>query len=121
MEKRRIHAEFQDHRAAKPRAQLIDQLAHEGLRSLGVVDVARAVLKPQNLPGLGHVRQERIVTGILGMMRVETVHRPSNLVASSDYRAININRQPPQTQLLDLVVEQLTIDPHQCRTQASLG
>src|ERR1700730_4553283 len=42
-EKRRVHAEFQNHRAAKPRAQLIDQLAHEGLRSLGVVDVAGAV------------------------------------------------------------------------------
>src|SRR5580692_9334227 len=49
------------------------------------------------------------------MMRVETVHRPSNLVAGADYRAININRQPPQAQLLDLIVEQLTIDPHQCR------
>ncbi len=48
-------------------------------------------------------------------MRVETVHRPSHLVAGADYRAININRQPRQTQLLDLVVEQLTIDPHQCR------
>ncbi len=44
------------------------------------------------------------------MMRVETVHRPSHLVAGADYRAININRQPRQTQLLDLVVEQLTID-----------
>src|SRR5713226_3702391 len=52
------------------------------------------------------------------MMRVETVHRPSHLVAGADYRAININRQPPQTQLLDLVVEQLTIDPHQCRKRA---
>src|SRR5260370_28820639 len=49
------------------------------------------------------------------MMRVETVHRPSHLVAGADYRAININRQPPQTQLLDLVVEHLTIDPQQCR------
>src|SRR5712692_134073 len=48
------------------------------------------------------------------MMRVEAVHRPSNLVASADYCAIDINRQPPQTQLPDLIVEQLTIDPYQC-------
>jgi len=40
------------------------------------------------------------------MMRVETVHRPSNLVAGADYRAININGQPPQTPVAgNLVVE----------------
>src|ERR1700730_7829667 len=47
------------------------------------------------------------------MMRIENVHRPPNLVAGADYRAVDINRQPPQTQLPNLIVEQLTIDPHQ--------
>lgn len=54
------------------------------------------------------------------MMGIETMHRPSNLVAGADYRAVNINRQPPQTQLPNLIVEQLTIDPHQ-RPKRGLG
>jgi hypothetical protein len=41
------------------------------------------------------------------------MHRPPDLVAGADYRAVDINGQPPQTQLPNLVVEQLTIDPHQ--------
>jgi len=43
------------------------------------------------------------------------MHRPSHLVAGADYCPIDVDRQPPQTQLPNLIVEQLTIDPHQCR------
>src|SRR5882724_6515816 len=57
LEKRRHHAEFQYRRATTPRAKLIDQLAHVGHLIFKVVDVAGAVLKPQNLPGLGQMRQ----------------------------------------------------------------
>src|SRR5262245_37517092 len=66
------------------------------------------------------MRQQRIVAGGLGMMGIETVHRPPNLVAGADYRAVDINRQPPQTQLPNLVIEQFTIDPYQ-RSQRGLG
>src|SRR5580704_14115089 len=59
------------------------------------------------------MRQQRIVAGVLGMMGIETMHRPPDLVAGADYRAVDINGQPPQTQLPNLIVEQLTIDPHQ--------
>src|SRR5260370_11549653 len=69
LEKRRIHAEFQNHRAANPRAQLIDQLAHEGLRSLGILYVAGAVLMPQSLPGLGLVPHVRIIVSCLANTR----------------------------------------------------
>jgi hypothetical protein len=54
------------------------------------------------------------------MMGIEAVHRPPHLVAGADYCAIDINRQPPQTQLPNLVIEQLTIDPHQ-RPKRGLG
>ena len=72
---------------------IIDQLAHEGLRSLGVVDVAGAVLKPQDLPGLGQMRQQRIVAGILGMMGIEAMHRPTSLavlLGAAERRSSNL-------------------------------
>src|SRR6202158_4740406 len=52
LEKGRVHAEFQRQRTPQARANLADQFAHEALRALGVVDVARTVLEPQDLPGL---------------------------------------------------------------------
>ncbi len=47
-------------------------------------------------------------------MGVEATHGPGDLVAGADHGAVEVDRQSPQIELLNLVIEQLTIDPHQC-------
>jgi len=119
LEKGRVHAKFQRQRAPQAGAQLADQFAHEALRALGVVDVARAVLEPQDLPSLRQMGQQRVVTGILGVMRVEAAHRPSDLTAGANHGAVQVDRQTPQPELLDLLIEQFAVEAHQ-RAQRSL-
>ena len=117
LEKRRVHAEFQRQRA-QAGANLADQFAHEALRALGVVDVARTVLESEDLPGLRQVGEQRVVTGVLGMMGVKAAHRPGDFVTGADYGAVEVDRQSPEPQLLDLFIEQLAVDPHQRRQRA---
>src|ERR1700692_2462899 len=66
LEKRRVHAEFQRQRAPLARANLADQFAYEALRTLAVVDVAGAVLEPEDLAGLRQVGEQRVVINSTG-------------------------------------------------------
>src|SRR5580700_7594988 len=120
LEKGCVHAEFQRQSAAQARANLADQFAHEALRSLRVVDVAGTVLEPQDLPGLSQMGQQRVITGVLGMMRVEAPHRPGDFVTGADHGAVEVDRQSAELQLLDLFIEQLAVDPRQ-RAQRALS
>src|SRR6202795_4500906 len=63
LEKGRVHAEFQRQRAPRAGANLADQFAYEALRTLAVVDIAGAVLEPEDLAGLRQVGEQRVVTG----------------------------------------------------------
>jgi hypothetical protein len=113
LEKGRVHAEFQRQRAPQARANLADQFAHEALRALGVVDVARAVLESQDLPGLRQVGEQRVITGILGVMGVEAAHCPGDLIAGANHGTVEVDRQTPQLELLNLLIEQFAVEPHQ--------
>src|SRR6202171_1719517 len=84
LEKGRVHAEFQRQRAPQARANLADQFAYEALRALGVVDVAGAVLEPEDLAGLRQVGEQRVVTGVLGVMRVKAACSPSHFTTGTD-------------------------------------
>ena len=84
------------------------------LRTLAVVDVAGAVLEPKNLPGLREMCEQRVVARVLGVMGVEAAHGPGDLAAGADHGAVDVNRQSAQIELLNLLIEQLTVDPHQC-------
>jgi hypothetical protein len=96
LEKCGVHAEFERQRAPHAPADLIDQLAHEGLGALAVVNVARAVLEPKNLPGLREMCEQRVVARVLGVMGVEAAHGPGDLAAGADHSAVDINRQSSQ-------------------------
>ena len=109
LEKGRVHAEFQRQRAPQVRANLADQFAHEALRALGVVDVAGAVLEPQDLPGLRQVGKQRVVTGVLGMMRVKAPCGPAHFTTGTDDGAVEVDRQTPQRELLNLLIEQFAV------------
>ena len=114
LEKCGVHAEFERQRAPQAPADLIDQLAHEGLGALAVMDVAGTVFEPQDLPGLREVRKQRVVARVLGVMGIEATHGPRDLAAGADHGAVDVDRQSAQIELLNLLIEQLTVDPHQC-------
>jgi hypothetical protein len=54
-----VHAELQRHTPAELAAQVVDDLPQERDRLLGVVDIARPVLQPEDVAGLRDVGQER--------------------------------------------------------------
>src|ERR1700687_4794542 len=120
LEKGRVHAEFQRQRASQARANLADQFAYEALRTLAVVDVAGAVLEPEDLAGLRQVGEQRVVTGVLGVMRVKAPCSPSHFTTGTDDGAVEVDRQTPKTELGDLLIEQFAVEAHQ-RAQRSLG
>lgn len=84
------------------------------------MDIAGTVLEPQDLPGLGQVSQQRIVTGSLAVMGVKAARRPRHFGAGADHGAIKVDSQPGALQLLDLLIEQLAVEPHQ-RVQRALS
>ena len=66
-------------------------------------------LYPAN-PGMSfQVSEQRVVTFILLAMRIESSKRPSNLIACLNHGAVHIYRQTVQTQSLDLLVDQYTV------------
>jgi hypothetical protein len=74
---------------------------------VAVVDVARPVPHPQDLSGLRQVRGQRVVRGILGVVRVEAARRAVDLGSGPQYRAVQVDRQSPQLRALDLLVDQV--------------
>ena len=57
------------------------------------MDIAGAILEPEDVPGLGHVGDQRGVARILPMMGVEAAERPPHGRPRADDRAIHVNRQ----------------------------
>jgi hypothetical protein len=58
-----------------------------------------------SLAGLRQVCEQRVVTGVLGVMGVKAAHRPGHFVTSADHCAVEIDRQSAELQLLDLFIE----------------
>ena len=73
------------------------------------MNVARTISGFENLARLSQVSEQRVVTFILLAMRIESSKRPSNLIACLNHGAVHIYRQTVQTQSLDLLVDQYTV------------
>src|SRR5262249_52656875 len=93
LEEGRVHAELQGHAPAEAGPQVVDDVAQEGYGLLGVMHVAWAVLQPEDVSRLGHVRDQRIVARVLPMMRVEAAEGPADGGPCPNDRAIHVDRQ----------------------------
>jgi hypothetical protein len=71
------------------------------------------------VPGLRQVGKQRVVTGVLGMMRVKAARGPSHFTPGTDDGAVQVDRQTPQRELLNLLIEQFAVEAHQ-RAQRGL-
>ena len=65
---------------------------------LGVMHVAGAVLQAEDVPGLGHVGEQRVVARVLPMMGVEAAEGPAHRGPGPDDRPIDVDRQTRQIQ-----------------------
>jgi hypothetical protein len=115
-----VHAELHGERAAQARPQAVEELPEEGHGLLGVVDVARPVLEPQDVPGLGEMGDQRVVGRVLPVMGVEPAERPGDRRAGADDRAVDIDGEPRQLEPRDGLGDQVLVELHQ-RLQPLLG
>src|SRR4029077_8456159 len=90
-EKGPIHTEFAGVARAESRPQLREQVPEESQRRLAIVDVARSILHPQDLPALRLVGGDRVVARHLAAMRVETPLRPLDLQPGRDHGAVDVD------------------------------
>ena len=97
-EKRPIHAEPQPGPARAQPRQLRPQGAQKRQPRLPIVDVARPVLDPQDVRGLGQVRHDRVVAGDLALVRVVATSRPLHLQPRRHHHAVDIDRPGAQPQ-----------------------
>ena len=90
--KGRIHAKPDAAEPRDGRDERLPELAQKRQARLPVVHVPGPVLDAQNVGRLGHVRQDRVVTGHLPMMRIETAEGARDLQPRRDHDAVHINR-----------------------------
>src|ERR1700676_4279048 len=109
-----------DRVGATPAGEQLEEILLEKGRALGVVDVAGAVLEPEDLAGLRQVGEQRVVTGVLGVMRVKAACGPGHFTTGTDDGAVKVDSQTPKTELCDLLIEQFAVEAHQ-RAQRSLS
>jgi hypothetical protein len=62
------------------------------------VDVAGAVLEPEDVPGLGHVRDQRVVAGVLPRRGVDAAEGPADRGPGPDEGPLDVDRQAGQLQ-----------------------
>ena len=63
-------------------------------------------------------RKPRVVARVLGVMGIEATQGPRELAAGAAHGAVDVARQAAQIELLNLLIEQLTVEPHQCASEA---
>ena len=102
-EEGRIEAQLQRQGQAELASEIVNEFSEEDEGSFAIVDVAGAVLDPQDLRGLGEVGQDGIVTGHLAVVRIATAEGPGHGQTRRDHRAVDIDRQPAQAQLPDTI------------------
>jgi len=98
---------------AEPSAHTVDHRAEERRRLLGIVDVAGPVLEPQDVPGLRHVGQERVVTGILAGVGIEAAKGPADRGPGADDGAIDVEREPGQLQTRECIEHDLLVESNE--------
>ncbi len=77
------------------------------------MDVAWPILHSQDMARLGHMRQDRIIRGILAMMRIKSSISPRHSGSGRNHTAINIKGQTCQGLLLNRFPDNLTVDLYQ--------
>ena len=79
----------------------------------GVVHVARAIFDAQDVAGLRHMSEQRIVAAVLPMMRIEAAEGPGDRGASAHDGAVDIESESRQVQPDQRVQHEVLVEPDQ--------
>lgn len=109
-EKGPIHAEIQVVPVMSGFVYLPEDLSQEGDRGLAIMDIAGAILHPEDLAGLGQMSSDGIVTGDLAVMRIETPKCSLCGIPRGDDRSIDIDGERAKRDRLDHPSDHLGID-----------
>jgi hypothetical protein len=120
LEEGRVHAKLQRYASPEAAAQVVDQLPQEGHGLLGVVDVAGAVLQPEDMAGLSHMGEQRVVARVLPMMGVEPAERPADRGPGAHDRSIDVDGQAWQIQSGQCLRHEVAVEGHE-RDERLLG
>ena len=111
---------FERHAPAEAAADAVDQVAQERGGLLGVVHVAWAILEPQDVAGLGDVREQRVVAAVFPMVGIEAAEGPGDRGAGAHDGAVDIEGEPRDVQAGHRVEHDVLVQPDQ-RAQRILG
>jgi hypothetical protein len=92
----RIHAKAYPAATPRRRDQLGPQLSQKRQARFAIVHVAGPILHAEDVGGFGDVRQDRVVTRHLPVMRVEAAEGAFHLQPGRDHHAVHIDRDRPQ-------------------------
>ena len=91
----------------------VDELPKERRGLLGVVHVAGPILDPQDVAGLGHVREQRVVAAIFPVVGIEAAEGPGDGGAGAHDGAVDIEREPRDVQPGQGVEHEVLVEPDQ--------
>lgn len=97
-EERAVHAKTDLSALADQRRDLGPHFPRKRQPSLSVMHIARAVLHPEQMRRLSHMRRDRVVAGNLALMRIEAAEGTRDLQTGRDHYAIDVDRQRAQAQ-----------------------
>ena len=113
MEKCGVAAKLDEQRATEATAQIADDVADHTYGAVRIVDVAGAILDPQDLSRLGEVSQQRVVARVLRVVRIVAAPRPGDLESSAQDRAIEIDGGPAKAQSGDPLDDEIAVQTGQ--------
>ena len=94
-------------------AEFVDQLAEEPDGATAIVHVPGPVLEPQDVAGLGQVRQQGVVAGVLLEVGIVPAEGPGHGVPGPDHGPIHVDRQPREVEPFQLLVEEFAVQGDQ--------
>ena len=119
-EKSAIHAYF-DENAGQGLAHVFDAGADELLGSVGVMNIAGAMVDIEHLPGLSDCAEQRVVAALPLLQAIEAHSGAFGVAAGSNHRPIEVQSHTPQTEKGQTLLDRLPIQLSNLNNATSVG
>src|SRR5215210_2808884 len=114
-----VHPDF-DENAGQVLAHVLDAGEDELLGSVGVMDIARAMMDIEHLSGLSNCAEQGVVAALALLQALEAYSCAFAVAAGSNHRAIEVQGHAPQTEKGQPILDRLPIQLSDLRNAASV-
>lgn len=115
-----VHADL-DLYAGQSFAQMADAGEDEVLRSVGIMNVSRAMVKIEDLAGLSDGAEQRVVAPLPFLLAIEADSRTFSIATGADHRAIEIEGQAAKAETSQPLGHELPAHLPQIRHAVRIG